>query len=264
MPLSVNDTVNDAVTEVWLDIEVGGLASRAEMKSGLTRLGGATADVVIPGAPDGELHLWSDPPKIVHVSGQTPLEVAGEVLTEASLVAGKDLVWGRVTLRLGRGAPVIEELPMASAQATGTAAPTGSDDRGTQRVRAGLAIELGLADKAVLRRWQDAVISNEFNADACAREVLAGVQLAADDPRLMERSGRLLRDFLMSSLQRGVQGASRKARAQARSGTAYLVANIVAIGVYSAILLVIMVLVRVKWQFSFDHFLDFLLGRGPL
>jgi hypothetical protein len=25
-----------------------------------------------------------------------------------------------------------------------------------------------------------------------------------------------------------------------------------------------MVLVRVKWQFSFDHFLDFLLGRGPL
>ena len=51
-------------------------------------------------------------------------------------------------------------------------------------------------------------------------------------------------------------------RAQARTGTAVLLANVVAITVYTLILLVSMTLVRLKWGTSFDGFFDFLLGRG--
>lgn len=256
--------------ELWLDIKIGGVTSRADLKRGLTRLGGPGADVVVPSAPEGELHVWSDPPKIVHVSGATPLERAGERVSEVELVVGGEVVWGPITLALRGGAPVIEEIPLAEAAAPsaprassrpGLPAASAGADRAASRVRAGMAIELGVADKQVVRRWQDAVVRSEFDADACTREVLERLELSADDPRLVERSGRLLRDFLMSSLQRGVKGASRKARAQAKSGTAYIVANLIAISVYTAIVVVVMVLARLKWGTSFDELIDFILGR---
>ena len=133
--------------------------------------------------------------------------------------------------------------------------------RAWERVRAGLAIDLGAANRKAVTRWQEAVLGNAFDPDACARELLGDGSLSPNDPRLLERSGRLLRDFLMASLQRGVQGASRKIRSQARSGTAYLVANAIAISIYTLIVLVVMVLMRLKWGTSFDGMFDFILGR---
>ncbi len=268
------------MNETWLDIKIGGVVSRADLKSGLTRLGGVAADLVIPGAPEGELHIWSDPPKVVHVSGQTPLEVNGERRSEVELASGVAVIWGSVTLTYRGGSPLIEEIPLPTAPvassakrgqvgalsqppvATGLVSQGGpSAERAWDRVRAGMAIELGVADKKVVRRWQDAVVRSEFDADACAREVLACVTVPSDDPRMVERAGRLLRDFLMASLQRGLQGASRKARAQAKSGTAYVLANLIAILIYTGILAVIMVLARLKWNTSFDALFDFILGR---
>jgi len=91
--------------------------------------------------------------------------------------------------------------------------------------------------------------------------VLAGTEsFALDDPRVIERSGLLLRDFLMSSLQRGVRGAGRKIRTQARSGSAFLMANVIGILVYSGLVLVVMLLARFKWGTSFDEMFDFVLG----
>jgi hypothetical protein len=254
-----------AVKDTWMDIEIGGVTSRADLKSGLTRLGGPGADVVIPGAPEGELHFWSDPPKLVHVSGQTPLEVAGSRKHELELKGDEAVVWGRVTLRYHGAAAVLEEIPIADSEppAPSRAAGSSSDGgRAWSRVQAGIAVELGMADKSAVKRWQEAVLRNEFDADACSREVLAGGGVSVDDPRVVERAGRLLRDFLMSGLQRGVKGAGRKVRAQARSGTAYVVANLIAISVYTAIVMVVMVLARLKWDISFDGAIDFILGRG--
>ncbi|MCB9916198.1 MAG: hypothetical protein H6828_13805 [Planctomycetes bacterium] len=247
--------------EAWLDIKIGGVTARADLAPGLTRLGGPGANVVVPGAPEGELHLWSDPPKLVHVSGATPLEVAGARQAEVPLRDGLEVVWGPLTL-VYRVHALVEEIPLEEHVAAPRVALAPSDDRAGARARAGMAIELGLADKNAVRRWQDAVVRGDFDADACAREVLAGTNLAADDPRLVERSGRLLRDFLMSSLQRGVKGASRKVRAQVKSGTAYVVANVIAIGVYTAIVLVVMVLLRLK-GISFDELFDLVLGKEP-
>ena len=250
-----------------MDIEIGGVTSRADLKSGLTRMGGPGSDVVVPGAPEGELHFWSDPPKLVHVSGQTPLEVAGARVQEVELTGNEAVVWGRVTLRYHGAAAVLEEISIAEVEPPRPSSSRGgateaSGGRAWTRVQAGMAVELGLAEKSAVKRWQEAVLRNEFDADACSRELLAGQTVPADDPRVVERAGRLLRDFLMSGLQRGVKGAGRKVRAQARSGTAYIVANLIAISVYTAIVLVVMVLARLKWGISFDDAIDFVLGRG--
>jgi len=260
-----------AVTDSWLEIEVGGVTSRADLRSGLTRLGGEGCDVVIPRAPEGELHVWSDPAKLIHIAGRTSPVVGGVPVVEAELSSGETIRWGTVRIVYRDARPVIEEVelearPPFSERPAGapTAAPPAIDptQRAWTRVRAGLSIDLGAADSKVVRRWQQAVLSNEFDADACAREVLGEKAPPPDDPRVVERSGRLLRDFLMASLQRGVHGASRKIRAQARSGTAYVVANAVAISVYTLILLAVGVLMRLKWNTSFDALFDFVLGRG--
>jgi hypothetical protein len=259
------------VKESWLEIEVGGVTSRADLRSGLTRLGGEGCDVVIPGAPEGELHIWSDPAKLIHISGGISPLVGGKPVVEADLSSGETILWQGVRIVFRGARPVVEEIVIEPSAPAPTPAPTrplaaiaaiDPDERAWTRVRAGLSIDLGLVRGKVVSRWQEAVLRNEFDADVCAREVLDEGALPLDDPRLVERSGRLLRDFLMASLQRGVQGAGRKIRSQARSGTAYLMANAIAITVYSAIVLAVMLLMRLKWNTSFDAFFDFILGRG--
>ena len=48
----------------------------------------------------------------------------------------------------------------------------------------------------------------------------------------------------------------RRSRTATRSGAAYLVANLIAISIYTLVLLAIMLLVRVQYGFSFDQTLD--------
>lgn len=246
----------------WLEIEVGGVTSRADLRPGMTRLGGPGCDVVIPGAPEGELHVWTDPPKVIRIAGRAELEVRGKCAEEAYLEADEAIRWGGVSMRFRQAQPVLEEIPVASpAAAAAPAAPAARSDRAMRRVQAGLAIDLDLADKGLVQRWQQTVLHKEFDADACAREVLAGSdKFALDDPRVVERCGRLLRDFVMASLQRGVQGAGRRARSRAVGGSAFLMANTIGILIYTGIVLVVMLLVRFKWGTSFDAMFDNVLG----
>ena len=255
MHLPPESTIPGPVTEAWLEIEVGGIKSRADLRSGLTRLGGPGCDVVIPGAPEGELHVWSDPPKVIKISGRAELEVDGRAADECPLQSGQGLRWGGVSMSYKNDRPVLQELAVASpaAASAGPLLSTDPNDKAWRRVQAGIAIDLGLTERQAVGRWQEAVLRQEFDADACAREILgASEKFALDDPRVIERSGRLLRDFLMASLQRGVKGASRKVRAQAVSGSAFLMANAIGILVYTGIVLVVMLLARFKWNPSFD------------
>jgi hypothetical protein len=254
------------VNKAWLEIEVGGISSRADLRPGMTRLGGPGCDVVIPGAPDGELQVWSDPAKVIRISGRSELEVGGKCADETLLDSGVTIRWGGVRMTYHYEHPVLEEIPLASeappvADLPSTKRVFDPSEKSWIRVQAGLAIDLDLADRSLVKRWQEAVMQQEFDADACAREVLSSAgKFSLDDPRVIERSGRLLRDFLMSSLQRGVQGANRKIRSSARSGSAYLMANAIGILVYTAIVLVVMLLLRLKWGTSFDAMFDTVLG----
>jgi hypothetical protein len=60
----------------------------------------------------------------------------------------------------------------------------------------------------------------------------------------------------MSAHQRGVKGVRRRARAATRSGAAYVLANLIAISIYSLVVLAVMLLVRVQYGTSFDGTLD--------
>lgn len=232
----------------------------------MTRLGGPGCDVVIPGAPDGELHVWSDPAKVIRITGRAELEVRGKCADESLLEAGEEIRWGGVTMVYRCSAPVLEEIPIANEAPPVADLPSNKrvfdpSEKSWLRVQAGMAIDLDLADRNLVKRWQESVLQQEFDADACARQVLSSAdKFTLDDPRVIERSGRLLRDFLMSSLQRGVKGTGRRMRSQAVSGSAYLMANAIGILIYTGIVLVVMLLSRFKWGVSFDAMFDNLLG----
>ncbi len=106
----------------------------------------------------------------------------------------------------------------------------------SRRLMAGLCVEQKLADRKLVKRWQEAVQAGEFDSDACADEILESVgDLLDTSPGLLARAGGLQRDFLMMSLQTGARGAVRNAKRKGKGFVAYLVANLVAISAYSLI-----------------------------
>ena len=139
--------------------------------------------------------------------------------------------------------------------------PPGGDDRAWRRIRAGILVDLGQGDKGATRRWQEAVLSGEFDADACARDILGRSEVPPDDHRVLERAGRLLRDFLMAPYQSGARGAGRRARQRARGGIAYLVAQGMALLIFFLLGAIALVVARFKGA-SIDQILDILLLRS--
>ncbi len=127
----------------------------------------------------------------------------------------------------------------------------------SRRLMAGLCIEQKLPDRKLMKRWQDAVKAGEFDADACADEILENVGDQVDtSSELLARAGGLQRDFLMMSLQTGARGAVRNAKRKGKGFLAYLVANLVAISAYSLILAALAILLRQKYDWSYDGAID--------
>ncbi len=241
------------MADLWLEFKDGQETRSIPLAGALTKIGGATPDVFMQGLPAGELHLWSDPPKLVTVAGQAALTVNGVACRDALLADGDRVDWGGVGFQFRRQeqTPVLKEIP---AEAPVPApAPPAPDSGGASwaRVQAGMMVELGLADKAAVRTWQESVMRGDFSPDACARDISRGVELDSEDPRLMERSGRLLRDFLMASTMSGVDGARRKARQAGKKGAAIFVSQLFLITVYTLIILVVMALLHAKWPETF-------------
>ncbi len=127
----------------------------------------------------------------------------------------------------------------------------------SRRLMAGLCIEQKLPDRKLMKRWQDAVKAGEFDADACADEILENVgDQVNTSSELLARAGGLQRDFLMMSLQTGARGAVRNAKRKGKGFLAYLVANLVAISAYSLILAAMAILLRQKKDWSYDGAID--------
>ncbi|MEM9383374.1 MAG: hypothetical protein AAGB93_25755, partial [Planctomycetota bacterium] len=251
--------------------------------------------VEIDGA-SGELHVWDEPPKVVRVRGDDALIVDGDMVEEVDLAGGASFAWCGAKFRFEAPAAVLEEIvdeppaarpapvprPGAVARPAPVAVPSsapppvapatpagptqavhgdrveldGAELVAWRRMAAGLLVELSLAEKRATKRWQSAVMEREWDPDAAARDILSASGEATSDPRFLERAGRLERDLLMASFQRGIKGASRRARGAARNTTAFLVANVIAIACYSAIILALLILARVKYDWSLDGIID--------
>lgn len=248
-----------------LEIKAGGRTRTIPLQAGLTRIAGPGTrgvDVEIDGAA-GELHLWDSPPKVVRVRGEDALVASGDMVEELDLSDGVGFAWCGAKFRY-RGAAVLEEIAATERDGPGatSAAPAtgfeGTDAVLFKRVAAGLLVETGLADKKTAKRWQSAVLQQSWDADACAEEILShpGARAALSDPKLLSRADRLERDFLMASFQRGIRGASRRVRGAARNTTAFFVANVIAILVYSAIIMALLIVARVGYDWSLDGIVD--------
>jgi len=135
------------------------------------------------------------------------------------------------------------------------------EEKARRRLLAGLLVETGLADKGATKRWREAVLSGSWDADACAAEVIASTPPSAySQTKLQERAARIQRDLLMAAHMRGVRGASRRVRGATRSATAFVVANVVAILVYSAVVAALLIIARVSYDWSIDGLIDRLAG----
>ncbi|MCH2102801.1 MAG: hypothetical protein MK297_02185 [Planctomycetes bacterium] len=240
------------MADQWLELKDGSETRRIPLAGALTKIGGASPDVSMEGLPAGELHIWSDPPKVVLVAGGVGLSVNGSEAREALLADGDQVRWGgfRFLFRREVAAPVLEEIDVQAVPEPARPAPVGGG-AAWERVRAGMIVELGLADKALVRTWQDSVIRGDFAPDACAGDLSRGIDVDHDDPRLIERSGRLLRDFLMASTMSGAGGARRKVRQAGKKGAAIIVSQLFVLLVYTLIILVVMALLHAKWPETF-------------
>ena len=246
------------VSNHWIEIEGPEGTRKVELERALTRVGGAGADVELGGVSRGELQLWNDPPKAIWMGGEGGPRIGGASLEERQLAHGDRLVWSDWTIRFHEAAPeaVLEEVAVPKKAPRPRKAP-----QAWNRIKAGILVEQNLADKRVVKLWSDAVVRGEFEADAAAREVLASSAIDDDDPRLLERSARLLRDFLMTPVQRGARGAGRKVRGAAKNTAAAAVAQFIIVGIILAMTFVGMVLARLKWGTSFDGWIDAILGN---
>lgn len=261
------------MNEATLTIQTSGNAHTVPLRPGLTRIGAEGArgiHVAIPGA-EGELHLWDDPHKVVRVSGVAPITVGGQTVEEFALDHGARFEWCGAQFELDLADDVLEELatPPPAPAVTPAVAPappasqTGSGSgldpievQAFERVAAGILVDVGLADKAVAKRWQAAVIAQEWDADAAAKAILQASRGATSDPKFLARANRLELDLLMASFQRGVKGTSRKVRGAAKSSTAFFVANVVALSVYSAIIFALLIIARVSYEWDLNGIID--------
>ncbi len=256
------------MTTPWLSLQGAGGERRVPLDRPVLRLGGPGCDVTVPDVGTGQLHVWSTPPKAVRVGGGPELFVGGKRVEEAHLTPGAVAVWGPVQVSVGGMQAVLEELaeeaPARPAAARGRSAgpePGPNARRVQQRLLAGLYVELGLAPKEAVKRWQGSVVQGEWDADGCARDVLDGADAGlAEDPRVLERAGRLQRDLVMASFQKGLRKAVRSARGAARQGSAFLIANVLAFVCFMLIIGAIAILLRVRWNVSFDERIDRLMS----
>jgi len=134
--------------------------------------------------------------------------------------------------------------------------------RAARRLLAGVLLDQGLADKQVAKRWRQSVLDGSWSTDACADEVLASAGDAATDARVTDRAGRLLRDFLMAPMQRGLRGAARRGRERTRSLFAYVLVQAFVFAIFSLIVTAILVLLRNQGH-SLDGWADWVLGWLP-
>jgi len=166
----------------WLDISDAYGTRREVLGAGLTRLGGGDAEIRLAATGTDQLHVWDDPPRVVFIGAGAPPTCAGVSFEERQLRPGDRIEWVGVSLEYGGEAAradqaSVEEVALDAPVGREEAAPartrtaySETDARLLRRIRAGLLVDLGKADRKVLKRWQQAVMENRFEAGEIIRQ----------------------------------------------------------------------------------------------
>lgn len=249
--------------ESWLEVVQHGKRRRHALRPGLTRVGGPGCELEVSIHGADQLHVWDEPARLLFVgTGERP-RIQGSTAEMWPLSAGDRIEWHDLVLTFDRkpSAARLEEIePPAPAPVERDQGPQG---RAWRRVRAGLLFEMGLTDRAAAKHWQESIQRGVFDPDACAADLVTAEPDGVVAERVLDRSGRLLRDLVMQPLLRGVDGAKRAVRGAARTGLAYLVTQVLVTLVFMALFLAVLLVVRLRWGWSVDGMLDGLLERLP-
>lgn len=241
----------------WLDIRGPEGSRREALLDGLTRIGGAGSDIVLSAAGEDQLHVWNRPPRVLYLGRGSRPSAAGQPFEERALKPGDGFDWAGHAFVYGGEAAHAHQATLEELAPTHPAAPAADGPQGrlVRRLRAGLACDLGLAEGAVLKRWREAVQAGRWDADLCAEELLARPLGDEGEQRLSERSGSLLRDFLMAPLQSGSAGARRRLRESTRGLVAFLLTQGLALLVFTLLVLAALLVLRGQGK-SIDALLD--------
>ncbi len=253
----------------WLILSAGDASAssaRFELKPGLTMLGGVRGDISVPGSGGDCVHLWSDPPKLIFVGAGDPPRVNGRVAMEESLHDGDRIEWRGLAATFGceGGPPPLQELPAHwHSPEAGANEPTAADSVAAESaagaewrwLKAGIAAELALADREVIKRWQSAASRGEFNAEAASKELLASApDLAERDSRLTERCSRLMRELLMSSVSK--RPTRLESAKPGRGGCGFFLGQLIILPLVALIVIAGMLVARTRFGQSIDGILD--------
>lgn len=233
---------------------------RIEVRSTGCTLGDPGSDNPLPGVSEGRLELTGPPWRLRVVRGAAALEAGGRPAVEAALDAGQAVRWGDFELELeleleplGEG-----EVAMAAAAHRSSAA----EPTAWRWLKAGLAVELGLADRSEAKDVQASVRAGQFSAEKAADQLLAKGTIADDDGRLLARASVLTRDLVMAPTMRGTGAAARAGRGCVRGFLAFSVVQLAGFVLFT--LLVLALLLGLRWQgTSLDAHADRLLGWIP-
>jgi hypothetical protein len=254
------------VAEAWLDIELEGAPSRRQdLKRGLTMVGGKQGDVPLAASGADRLHVWDDPPKLIFVGSGARPAVNGVVCDECELHSGDVIEWYGARMGFGSAKGVVSRETAAPKVASAAPAPFVSaptpagmpsvDEQMWRRVRAGMLVELGLGSPKAAARWQDASRRNEFEPDACARDILASQETTDVEGPLLERTSSLLRELLMAPV--AARRAERRTPKPKRMNIFLIVlGQLIVLSTYALVVLIALFVLRQRWHLSIDTFLD--------
>ena len=225
-------------------------------------IGGEKSDCPLPASGADRLHLWDSPPKLIFVGGSAAPTVNSRSVDECVLRDGDVVAWhgARLVFHTGAAEPTDETEP--APRSVGVVSQTVPFDelQAWHRVSAGMLVELGLADSDASRRWRDAAARDEFDPDACARDVLGSSEVSAADPRVQERTARLMRELLTqpsaSAQPRKVRGSARKGRSSGPGAFTMVFAPMVLLAMCVLLALAVFFVLRLRWGWSADEFLD--------
>lgn len=254
-------TIISSMPDIVVQIRADGVLEEYSVPAPVARLGGPGSDIVVPGAA-GCLEVHSSPARLLHREGPRP-RIGQHEVGDLGLSDSTEVEWcgAQLSFRLEQSILIQEvpaEAPQAAAGPAAKASPAASDAllRGWRRLAAGMLVEQKLADRKAAKRAQASVLEGRYDADTAAEDLLSSSGVALDDPRLVERAGRLQRDLLMISYQTGLRGAGRKARGATRGFVALIISQAVAVSVYTLVLFVILLLAKLNYDLSYDAMLQ--------
>lgn len=232
---------------------------RIEARATGCTLGDPGSEHPLSGVSEGRLELFGPPWRVRVVRGAAALEAGGRPAVEAALEAGHSVRWGDFEIELEMELEPLGEVA-ATAVPAGRSSP--AEPAAWRWLKAGLAVELGLADRSAAKDVQASVRAGQFSAEKAAAQLLAKSPVADDDGRLLARASLLTRDLVMAPTLRGTGAAARAGRGCVRGFLAFSVVQLAGLALFT--LLVLALLLGLRWQgTSLDAHADRWLGWIP-